>query len=106
MADVTYNPAAPDRRLIADGTNPWVEVPTRTGSIVVDWSQSTLAGDPDNDCDGCAGGPLPGVIAPMDTEIGIQRCDTCQRFDGDLAAADALARIVGGVARFETEEES
>jgi hypothetical protein len=95
----------PVEAMIADRTNPWVEVPTRTGPVVIDWTHSRLAGDPANDCEGCSGGPLPGVIAPMDTDEGVQRCDTCQKFDGDLAAAHALALLVGGVVKYEIEED-
>lgn len=97
--DVKY--AGPeDNRLIASGTNPWV-----VKGKPIDWTSPDIAArtlEP-NDCDGCAGSLIPGVIAAMDTNEGIQRCDTCQRFAGDLFAAQALADLVGGEVWF-TEE--
>lgn len=68
------------------------------------------AGVPEFPCDSC-GDILPGVIEDMDTHEGIQRCDECSVYDGDLEAALALADHVGGVVRFHavhrwTERES
>ena len=55
-----------------------------------------LATRPNPDgCDTCRWGILPGVLAPMDTIFGIQRCDECQIYPGDLAAARALADLLG-----------
>lgn len=94
MTTETYT-GQPATALIASGTNPWVEV----GGIPVDW---TTAQHPAaaNDCDQCAGSPVPGAIPAMDTPEGIQSCDLCQRAGGDLDAALALARLAGGVAKF------
>jgi len=85
---------------IATGTNPWVEVDGKP----VDWTQRDLAVAPDNDCDTCCDQTIPGAIAAMDTDIGIQACDNCKRFPGDLEAAQALADLVGGTVKFEREE--
>ena len=92
----TYDGTLPDGVLIASDTNPWVEV----AGEPVDWTTSTL---PEAACP-CGEHPtvLPGVIAPIDTEEGINRCDAALLFDGDLDAALALARLVGGVVKFET----
>lgn len=92
----TYDGHLPDGVLIADGTNPWIEV----DGIPVDWTTTTL---PRTECP-CEEGfsvVLPGVIDAMDTPVGIQRCDACSRFDGDLDAALALARLVNGVVKFD-----
>jgi len=50
-------------------------------------------------CDTC-GAILPGVIEAMDSDEGIQRCDTCDLYAGDLEAAKALADHVGGTVWF------
>lgn len=84
---------------IQSDTNPWVEV----AGVPVDWTardQSTWTVCP---CEDMGSTPLAGVIAPMDTPEGVQRCDACGAFDGDLDAALALARTVGGVVRFHIE---
>jgi hypothetical protein len=104
VSDVKY--AGPDdARLIASGTNPWVQV----NGEPVNWMNPALnlaarTFEP-NDCEGCAGSVLPGALEAMDTPEGIQRCDTCQRFDGDLFAAQALADCVGGEVWFTEEED-
>jgi hypothetical protein len=100
MAAVTYT--GPTDQLIADGTNPWVEV----DGIPVDWLDASPLPPVWTDCETCSGTPMPGVIAPMDTAEGVQRCDICDLFDGDLSAANALARAVSGVTRFEAAENS
>lgn len=91
----TYDGHLPDSVLIDTGTNPWVEV----DGTPVDWTKSPLAR---TDCPcGEYRVILPGVLESMDTPDGIQRCDSCSTYDGDLAAALALAQLVGGVVRFE-----
>ena len=55
---------------------------------------------------------VQGVIEAMDTPFGIQRCDNCGQYEGDLEAAaalaDALTDFYVGAVRFhvwvETEE--
>lgn len=84
---------------IADGTNPWIEV----AGEALTWPHDALPVAQDNDCDQCAGEPLPGVLTGMDDDAGIQRCDSCERYAGDLDAAHALARLVGGVVKFEQD---
>ncbi|MFI5736195.1 hypothetical protein ACIA49_39135 [Kribbella sp. NPDC051587] len=95
----TYIGDLPADICIAADTNPWIEI----NGATVTWPHPSLVPDAANDCEGCAGEPLPGVVAPMDSEIGIQRCDNCQLFEGDLPAALALAACVGGVVKFEQE---
>ncbi len=95
----TYTGHLPADICIADDTNPWIEI---DGSTVV-WPHPDLIPDAANEYEACAGAPLPGVLAPMDSEIGIQRCDTCQVFDGDLPAALALAALIDGVVKYELD---
>lgn len=90
----------PDDVFIADGTNPWIEV----DGVAVTWPRADLAAAPGNDCD-CFDQPVPGVLAPMDSDVGVQACDECKLFPGDLEAAQALAALVGGVVKFEQETE-
>jgi hypothetical protein len=78
--------------LIAGHTNPWVEVDGKP----VDWTDAPLPPRPGSTCDGCAGEPIPGVATAMDDRDGIQRCDSCALFAGDLDAAKALADLLGG----------
>jgi hypothetical protein len=84
---------------IASGTNPWVEVDGEP----IDWMTRPTDRRRTSDCDQC-GEILDGVIEAMDTPEGIQRCDQCQVYDGDIEAAEALARLVGGTVKW-TEEE-
>lgn len=80
--------------ILEDGTNPWIEV----DGLPVDWMVSTLVEHPalaeraecDNRCNA-------GVLLAMDTESGIQRCDECGTFDGDIEAAFFVAALVDGV---------
>jgi hypothetical protein len=85
--------------MIADGTNPWVEV----DGVPVDWVEREPL-HPVNDC-GLCGDFLDGAIAAMDTNEGVQRCDECDLFEGDIEAAEALARLVGGVVEWIEEGE-
>lgn len=81
--------------LIEEDTDPWVEV----NGEPVDWTSSTLPRVP---CPCGENGEVvePGVLDGMNSPHGVQRCDACSTYDGDLDAALALARRVGGVARF------
>lgn len=85
----------PTDLVIAGSTNPWVEVDGRP----VDWEALMCQAAP-NDCDQCTGSPVPGAIVAMDTPEGIQACDLCRRFAGDLDAAQAVAATVGGTVTF------
>lgn len=38
---------------------------------------------------------IPGVLAPINTDEGIETCDSCQLYDSDLRAARALAETFG-----------
>ncbi|MCW2836336.1 MAG: hypothetical protein JWQ15_450 [Marmoricola sp.] len=51
----------------------------------------------DYDC----GSVMPGVLTDVDFPGGIRRCDTCEKFDGDLDAAQAAAELVGGTLWFQ-----
>lgn len=110
----TFDGTYDDNALMVPGTDPWVEI----DGVPVDWTTcncgsgpntplslhasicSRRAADRPNACETCAGEPVAGVIAPMNTREGIQRCDECERFEGDLDAALALARLVGGTVKY------
>jgi hypothetical protein len=94
----TFNGTYTDNTIASD-TDPWVEI----NGEPVDWVARNLPADPDNDCECCNDMPVPGVIAPMNTPQGIERCDECQRFEGDLDAAFALAKLVNGTVHYEGE---
>ncbi|WP_143015808.1 hypothetical protein [Microbacterium sp. 77mftsu3.1] len=67
---------------IARETNPWLQVDGEP----VDLTGIMLEGDHDCECY-----QLAGVLPGMDSPDGIQRCDACGRFEGDLDAAQHLA---------------
>ncbi len=71
--------------VIASETNPWLQV----NGEPVDLTGMMLEGNHDCDCYQFSGAQLG-----MDSETGIQRCDTCLRFDGDLEAAAAVAEAL------------
>lgn len=98
MATVTFSgyDTLPDSARIASETNPWVEV----DGVPVDWTTVDLPRTP-CPCDEEHDALVPGVIDAMDTNEGIQMCDSTDVFEGDLDAALALARLVGGVVKFE-----
>ena len=81
--------------LIASGTNPWLQVDGQP----VDLMEIARADEYVEDCDGCRQDEFAGIALAMDTPDGIQRCDQCGTFDGDLeaaqAAADALTQRTG-----------
>jgi hypothetical protein len=83
--------------MIASETDPWVQLPD--GSPV-DWVHLKLPPEPGNGCEICGTSPKAGALEAMNSEFGVQRCDTCDRFDGDLAAAQALADLIGGTVWF------
>lgn len=86
--DLQWAPDDDSAQMIADQTNPWVC--DRSGRVVTvdDVSTGGLAAD-------CDCWPIPGVILGMDDPHGIQRCDTCLVYPGDLEAAYALAQHLG-----------
>lgn len=96
---VIYDGTLPDGVLIEDQTNPWVEV----DGVPVDWT-TTDRPRVQCPCDEMGQVVLAGVLDAMDTPAGVQRCDACGTYDGDLDAALALARLVGGVVKFWKEE--
>ncbi|MER7798551.1 hypothetical protein [Microbacterium sp. NPDC096154] len=76
--------------VIESETNPWLR-----DEFGRDIDLSAVPATNPDGCDTCRWGILPGVLAPMDTIFGIQRCDECQIYPGDLAAARALADLLG-----------
>ncbi len=75
--------------VIESQTNPWLRTP---GGRDIDLRQfAELRGGVDfsDECDTC-GTLMRGVIEAMDTDFGIQRCDQCDLYEGDLEAARAL----------------
>lgn len=72
--------------VIESGTNPWLE--GADGPINLEVLVGMLGNEDSADCPEC-GGLLDGVLN-MDSECGIQRCDTCMVYEGDLIAAKAL----------------
>jgi len=98
----TIYDGTPTEALIADGTDPWVEVDGQP----VDWFNGPAllpSPVPHGDCDTCEFSPVPGALEAMNTNEGIQACGSCALFVSDLDAALALARTVGGVAVFWAE---
>ena len=88
MAEKQFDPATCAEDTIAAGTNPWIH--DGSGAVVTLETMSSVIAGEDCNC-----GPIPGVLAPMDTDIGVQRCDECELYPGDLEAAAALARHLG-----------
>ena len=86
--------------LIEDGTDPWVEV----DGTPVDWVASQL---PRTSCPCGESGQvvLAGVLDGMNTPQGVQRCDSCDRYPGDLDAALALAQLVGGQVKYQARDD-
>lgn len=100
MTDIrTFEGALQPGWLIAEVTNPWVEA----GGHEVDWTRVDFPPAVGNKCETCWDSPIPGTLPAMDSPTGIQRCDACEKFEGDLEAALALAKLVNGVVRFEAE---
>lgn len=75
--------------VVESESDPWVKDPT---GIAV--SFPTPAPGERGAC-GELGHFIPGVIAPMNTAEGIERCDACGTFEGDLEAARAVAESLG-----------
>jgi hypothetical protein len=98
----SWKPGADDELVdvpVNDHTNPWIEV----GGEPVNWMTGPSSPAGGNDCYVCYTEPVPGVLTATDLPDGVQRCDTCGRFDSDLAAAKALADQVGGRVMFYAE---
>lgn len=77
--------------MIADQTDPWLQRPD--GSVVTLVPHLTPL-EPGPVCGECRGG----FFAPTDsgpTDQGIERCDECDLYLGDLDAALALAELIG-----------
>lgn len=81
-----------DDVMIYGHTNPWLRASDGTDVDIADLISKGLVGETyDGTCYACGPGILAGVLAPMDSPIGIQTCDNCELYDSDLAAAQALA---------------
>lgn len=79
--------------IIEYATDPWLQWQGINDPIPL--SGIALQPDFDNDCGTCGGSPLPGVVPQqMNTQFGIERCDECERFDGDFSASQALAQFI------------
>lgn len=85
--------------IIAAETEPWLQRDNGEEIDLTEYDLDTLLPQL-NDCDGCAG---TGVFAPVNTNHGINRCDQCQAFPGDLEAAAAVAQVIGGHVYFEPD---
>lgn len=88
MSNAMYTPG--DDVVMQDGTDPWLQHPDGTVVALEKHLQALPAGE----CGDCRGG----FFAPTDngpTEQGIERCDACSMFPGDLDAAWALAGVIG-----------
>jgi hypothetical protein len=86
LVKVQWTPGDYDT-LIASETNPWVQADGEPVDLA-GYSIATRA-----DCD-CTGDGFEGVILAMDTREGIQRCDTCGKFESDLDAAQHTAEVL------------
>lgn len=74
---------------IASNTNPWLQVDGQPVNL------SGLDNGASVDCDGCNDrGAYAGVILAMDSNDGIQMCDSCGKFTGDLEAAQHAAEVL------------
>lgn len=75
---------------MTDGSDPWLQHPDGT-VVALDEHLSRL---PIGQCTECRGS----LFAPTGngpTEQGIERCDQCNAYEGDLTAALALAVAIG-----------
>jgi len=82
-----------DGTAVEYGGDPWLQWPT--GEVIDPGPHVRAMGE--GTCGDCHGG----YFAPTGngpTDYGIERCDACDRFDGDLAAAEALAAWLDGSA--------
>ena len=75
--------------LIESETDPWIKDPSGVAvSFPPPWPGTA------GPC-GELGHFIPGVLAPMNTSEGVQRCDACDLYAGDLDAALAVAKTFG-----------
>jgi hypothetical protein len=91
LAAKQYTGTLPDAETIADQSDPWLQYPWGSVVRVLEFIEALPAGSCEEDCHG-------GYFAPTSngpTGDGIERCDTCNVFEGDLDAALALAATIG-----------
>lgn len=80
---------------ISFATDPWLQSDGKPIDLVeLFQGREDVFPIPDNECTGCAGERVPGAIAPINDEYGIEMCDECTRFDSDFFAADAVAHLI------------
>ena len=80
-----------DGVLIADQTDPWLQHPDGTEVDLLPHLADLTPGPCEEDCAG-------GFFAPTSNgpaDQGIERCDACNVYEGDLEAAAALAALIG-----------
>lgn len=90
-----WNELLDDDVLIAFGTNVWLvsgEEPINLQALLHETDSFPVASG--NPCYQCWPEPLPGVLTAMNSEDGIERCDNCTLYEGDLEAARALADLI------------
>ena len=88
----------------ADQTDPWLQYPDGSVVTTIELHLAHMALGPCEECHG-------GFFAPTGngpTEHGIERCDACDLYEGDMEAAVALAAVIGPEVTvwFEPEEEA
>lgn len=91
IADVQYT--GQDDAVIAFATNCYLrDMEDGDGCLAVglgDWESAHAA--PVGDCEACGHGLVRGVLAPINDDFGIERCDMCAIYESDFAAAQALS---------------
>lgn len=76
--------------VIESETDPWLKDANGEPIDLTFLNDNLVAGPCGN-----GGHAVPGVIAPMNSEVGIEACDECDIYS-DLEAAKALADHIGG----------
>lgn len=79
-----------EEAVIESETNPWLK--DEAGNEIdlaqeVDSGRILISGA---GCYSCCDSIMPGLLAPHGSPSGIERCDNCATYDGDLQAAAAL----------------
>lgn len=77
--------------MLADQSDPWLQHPDGSVVELLPHLAPLTPGPCEDDCSG-------GFFAPTGngpTDQGVERCDQCDLYDGDLSAAVALAALIG-----------
>ena len=94
LEPVQWTPEAEARGEFADvfiaaETNPWLQVDGHPVDLTGIDNGAAV------DCDGCNdSGAYAGIVLAMDSNDGIQMCDACGKFEGDLEAAQHAAEVL------------